>query len=402
MKRGFLEKLLEKIQFLQPHEVQNYLAELAHEKGFLETLFDALLEGILVTDNHGKILYINRSAANFFGLDTSSSLGKFVSELIHGLDWNDLHRNGNEVASRDMEVLYPVHRILEFYVVNIPNSRNPDENSARAILLRDVTLSRRSAEEIRESDRISALTQLAAGVAHEIGNPLNSLGIHLQILQRRIRQFPQKFRSQLEDSISIACQEVSRLDAIINQFLRAVRPIPLSLRSSNLNQLLQESLDFLSPEIHDREILLETDFDPTLPNLQLDPDQIKQAIYNILRNSFQAMKNGGFLQIRTWHDEETVSASISDTGGGIPSSEIGRIFEPYFTTKPGGSGLGLMIVRRIIRAHGGEVIIQSSEGHGVTVTIRLPTHSKKVRMLEAGTEPRKLLPSPSPTPHTTP
>lgn len=395
MKRGFLEKLLEKIQLLQPHEVQNYLAELAREKGFLETIFDALLEGILVTDTNGKLLYLNRSAANFFGLEPASSTGKHVSELIHGLDWNDLDRNGNEVACRDMEVFYPIHRILEFYVVNINLNRDGADSSARAILLRDVTQNRRSAEETRESDKISALTQLAAGVAHEIGNPLNSLGIHLQLLQRRIRQMPPKFRSQLEESIAISCQEVSRLDAIITQFLRAVRPQPLSLQTCNLNHLLQESLDFLSPEFHDREILLETAFDPTLPPLELDPDQMKQAIYNILRNSFQAMKNGGFLQIRTWYDDETVSVSISDTGGGIPSSEIGRIFEPYYSTKPGGTGLGLMIVRRILRAHGGEVIVQSSEGHGVTVTLRLPLHTRRVRMLEACAEPRKLLPSPS-------
>jgi signal transduction histidine kinase len=122
-----------------------------------------------------------------------------------------------------------------------------------------------------------------------------------------------------------------------------------------------------------------------LPLLELDRDQIKQAFYNVIKNSFEAMKRRGILRIRTDVDDAHVRVSFTDTGGGISAEHLSHVFEPYFTTKTSGSGLGLLIVRRIVREHGGEMAIESSEGKGLTLTIRLPYLDKRVRMLEAGT-----------------
>jgi signal transduction histidine kinase len=251
-----------------------------------------------------------------------------------------------------------------------------------AVILRDITQSRRATQETIETERFSALTLLAAGVAHEIGNPLNSLDIHLQLMQRELRKLPAKTRAGLEESVSVARGEVSRLDHIITQFLRAIRPQPLELRPVNIRAIVEESLRFLSAEIQDRDILVETELDKNLPPLHLDSDQIKQAFYNVSRNAFQAMKSGGILRIRTSADETHVNISFSDTGGGISPEHIGRMFEPYFTTKAGGNGLGLLIVRRIVRAHGGEVVLESAPGRGLTLTIRLPRADRRVRFLK--------------------
>lgn len=387
MTRGFLDKLIERIGLVQPGEVQNYLVEISREKGFLETIFNTILEGVIVTDPKGRIIYLNRAACGFFGIEAASNLGKPLGDVIRGLDWKALSGIPGEVVNRDLEVFYPENRYLNFYVVPLMSDDSDGEKReivGGAIILRDITQSRRAAQETIESERFTALTLLAAGVAHEIGNPLNSLDIHLQLMQRQLRKLPAKTRSGLEESVKVARGEVSRLDHIITQFLRAIRPQPLELRPANINEIVKESLHFLDAEIQDRDILVETELDKKLPSLSLDRDQIKQVFYNVSRNAFQAMKSGGILRVRTFGDETHVNISFSDTGGGIPPEHIGRMFEPYFTTKSGGNGLGLLIVRRIVRAHGGEVVLESAPGRGLTLTVRLPRADRRVRFLEQG------------------
>jgi signal transduction histidine kinase len=182
----------------------------------------------------------------------------------------------------------------------------------------------------------------------------------------------------------VAKEEITRLDYIVTQFLRAIRPAPLDIAPENLNVLVQESLAFLAPELNNRDILVETELRENLPPLPLDRHQIKQAFYNIIKNAAQAMKSGGILHIRTDRDENHISVTFKDSGGGIPTENMSKVFDPYFTTKEGGSGLGLLIVRRIVREHGGEIDIVNSQGRGLELTIRLPLHDRRLRMLSQG------------------
>ena len=396
MKAGFLEKLIGRLGKIGPEEVQNYLLRLAQEKGFLETVFNAIQEGIIVTDSSGRITYLNDAACELFGLDGEGSIGKQLDERVRGLDWNALAHSGGPVT-RDLEIFYPRNRFINFYIVPLVIESRVDrnENAAAdvrgyseqvgyAIIMRDITESRRTAEKTIESERLNALTLLAAGVAHELGNPLNSLNIHLQLMERQARKLKGKERGELQHSIEICRGEINRLDSIVTQFLRAIRPSRPQLQPENINAIVEEAVRFFSAEIEARDIVVETELRSDLPLLRLDRNQMKQAFYNVIKNSFEAMRRRGILRIQTDMDESHVRVSFIDTGGGMSAETLSHVFEPYYTTKGSGTGLGLLIVRRIVREHGGELAIESTEGKGLTLTIRLPLKEQRVRMLEAG------------------
>jgi signal transduction histidine kinase len=412
MKAGFLEKLIERLGRIGPEDVQNYFLRLAQEKGFLETVFNAIQEGIIVTDSKSRITYLNDAACGLFGLEAAEAIGKRLDERIGGLNWESLTRSGGPV-SHDMEIFYPQNRFINLYVVplvmeqrertvaggddsggqeatitqpGMPDSTPPAtaEEVGHVIILRDITESRRNAQQTIESERLNALRLLAAGVAHEIGNPLNSLHIHLQLMERSVQKLKDGEKAELEESIDVARSEVNRLDSIVTQFLKAVRPSRPQLRPENVNIIVEEAVRLFAPELQDREIVVKQELRSDLPLLQLDRDQMKQAFYNVIKNSVEAMHRHGTLRIRTDLADTHVIVSFVDTGGGMSAENLSRVFEPYFTTKASGSGLGLLIVRRIVREHGGELSIESSEGRGVTLTIRLPFIDKRIRMLEAG------------------
>jgi two-component system, sporulation sensor kinase E len=407
MKAGFVEKLIERLGRIGPEEVQNYFLRLAQEKGFLETVFNAIQEGIIVTDSKGRITYLNEAASGLFGLEGGDVIGKRLDERIRGLDWESLTKSGGPV-SHDIEIFYPQNRFINFYIVPLmieareagavatPLRGVPEETGHRPVatgavaeighvmLLRDITESRRTAQQTIESERLNALTLLAAGVAHEIGNPLNSLHIHLQLMERSVQNLDDGAKAELQQSIDVARSEVNRLDSIVTQFLRAIRPSRPQLRPENVNTIVEEAVRFFRPEIQDRDIVVEQELRSDLPLLQLDRDQMKQAFYNVIKNSLEAMKRRGTLRIRTDRDDTHVLIMFVDTGGGMSAENLSRVFEPYFTTKPSGTGLGLLIVRRIVREHGGELSIESSQDKGLTLTMRLPYIDKRIRLLEAG------------------
>ena len=383
-KHSSLDRVLGRLDTLDSVNLANLVQRLARERGVFEEIFNTLQEGVLVIRDDGAIEYANHAAGRLVGLGEDVA-GHTLWRLVPGLR-NSLGAaldgdGAAPVVAREFELTYPEARVVRLYMVPF---RAPGAGQARrfAVILTDITKERATTERRIESERNSSIVLLAAGVAHELGNPLNSLTIHLQLIERRLKRLKDgRDAAALGESLRICRDEVTRLDGIISNFLGAIRPQPPDLAETELGALVAEVLRVQHRELEDRGIAVEVEAAP-VPAVLADRNQIKQVIFNLTKNAMEAMEPGGSLRIRSRADDECVYLVFADTGAGIRADDLGRLFQPYHTTKPGGNGLGLMIAQRIMREHGGQVGIESKEGVGTVVTLQFPRRDRRARMLK--------------------
>jgi len=378
--KQFFKKVADRIDKLDAVDRRRQFEVLANEIGFLESVFDALSEGILVIGSEGTLLHSNASADRLTACPFAKGRGKSIRELLPGWDWDHLLNPPSEgdgwsrKASCEIELAYPEHRILE--VGSLP------KDDAVVVIIRDVTREHAQAEDDRESERTRAIQDLAAGLAHEIGNPLNALSLNLQLMARDFRREPDpRRRERLLADVTTAQNEIQRIADINRGFLEAMRPVHPNLVPGSLADPLRDTLAAMKPQIEDRRIRVTLDLPPALPPVALDRHQLEQVFFNLVKNALEAMKDGGELALALDADDNSVTASFRDTGGGMDPSALAALFAPYRTTKQKGTGLGLMLSRRIVRAHGGDIDVESKEGAGTKFTVRIPRLEKRVRRL---------------------
>jgi len=391
--RQFLRKALQKVDDLKPEQVRNLLGLSSKEIDRLETVMDSLIRGVLVCDTSHKLILANKAARRFFsivsyeqGRETIWSVipeepvAEFLAQTLLSAD---------VVEEREFFVdVNGAQRLLAVSVMPVVQDR---QITGSMILIEDITERRNREAMLRRMESLASLTTLAAGVAHEIKNPLGALSIHVQLLQKakdsqeklcsalqstkspgETECEPDKYFRQIDKYIKVLNEEIDRLNKIIVDFLFAVRPMSLEPRRGSINEFIMELADFVSFELKEARIECVLNLAENLSPVDFDVGLMRQAFLNLIKNAAAAMSGGGTLTITTEDAEGEIRITVADTGKGISEEDFPKIFEPYFTTKETGTGLGLTVVFRVVKEHKGEIDVVSREGDGTVFTITLP------------------------------
>ncbi|MBA7569726.1 Signal transduction histidine-protein kinase AtoS [subsurface metagenome] len=380
--RRFLQRALEKIEKMDRTQIRQFVSDIARDNELLEMVMESMSDGVVVTDREDNILMANKSAERMLPFSTDDLIEKpldqaigdkeireFLKENLHGLD---------RILDREFTLGNGYSRTLSLSIMPLVRQGWITGN---VIHIEDVTEKRAKEARLRRAESLAALTTLTAGVAHEIKNPLGSIGIHLELMKKEMSGKQQIETQKVMENLLIIKEEVDRLNRIVMDFLFTVRPMNAELSYDELNRVVRELLDFMKFEIAGAGITVDTDLAKANPQILMDERYMKQAVLNILKNAISAMPDGGMLRVQTVQKGNELLLKISDTGVGIPDEHMEKIFEPYFTTKDFGSGLGLTLVYKIVKEHMGDIEINSKVGEGTSITLRFPVPQKEKRLI---------------------
>jgi two-component system, sporulation sensor kinase E len=399
--RQFLKRALQKVEVLKPEQIRNLLGLSAKEIDRLETVMDSLIRGVLVCDTANKLILANKAARRFFsivsyeqGRETIWSVipeepvAEFLAQTLLSTD---------KAEEREFYVdVNGTQRLLAVSVMPVVQDR---QITGSVILIEDITERRNREAMLRRMESLASLTTLAAGVAHEIKNPLGALSIHAQLIQKAMDAQeklcsalqstkptenecePYKYFRQVEKYIKVINEEIDRLNKIILDFLFAVRPMNVEPRRGSINEFIKELADFVSFELKEAHIECVLNLAENLGAVDFDAALMKQAFLNLIKNASAAMSGGGTLTISTEDAEGEIRITVADTGKGISEEDFPKIFEPYFTTKETGTGLGLTVVFKVVKEHKGDINVKSREGEGTAFTIALPKPQLERRLI---------------------
>jgi signal transduction histidine kinase len=343
----FYDKVIDRIDKLDAEGLRRQYRALTEQIRFFKSVFNSLDEGVVVLNDKGKVEFANPA-------------GQELVPLLGIGEAQDLITEVDGISVKELEITYPEYRIIEI------------KRTGNVLKLRDVTEKRARDADALESGRAAAVGEMAAQMAHEIGNPLNAVSLGIQLMRRK---YPE------EIDLQVAQKELARMNGIIREFLGAFRPAKANLMPGNAADPLKDALAALKNTFEDRNIHVSLDLPHSLPTVAQDRAQMEQVYFNLVKNALEAMKDGGALSITITTDDNFVNVSFRDSGLGMTDRELAGLFERHRSTKKHGSGLGLMISRRIVSAHGGEIAVMSEKGHGATFTVRLPRLEKRVREL---------------------
>jgi signal transduction histidine kinase len=386
---GFYRRALSKLNRLNLEQCRELLVSASQEIFRLDTVLDSLPCGILVCDEKHRLLMANKAALRF--LPMSYTEGEFLWELLPDEPIANFFQQALKHGDRVLEHEMDIHtsgsgpgpgRLLSISVHPLVEKRHI---TGSLVYIEDITEKRGREVRLRRAENLASLTTLAAGVAHEIKNPLGAISIHLQLLRKALDK--KKKRQDIETDtlidkyFSVLNEEVDRLNGIVIDFLFAVRPMSLELCEGDLNALIAGLGEFIRAELEQSNIRLLLELDDKLPPVLFDERYMKQVLLNLIKNAQAAMPRGGLLTIATLGKDSEIRISVCDTGMGISQENLKKIFEPYFTTKSNGTGLGLTLVYKIIREHQGEMSVDSREGEGTDFEIILPVYQKKQNLI---------------------
>ena len=380
--RKFVRRALNKLPYLAPDHIRRFVSNIALEHDRLEVVLDSMSDGVVVADPDHRLIMHNKAVDRllpmihvdvheqpiWFAID-DAEISAFVRATL---------LNEETIYDRHFTLNTQPARILSCSIIPLVREGYVEGNILR---VEDITEKRTREARLRRAENLASLTTLAATVAHEIKNPLGSIGIHVQLIRRILETQSDDWKPQLDTHIDVVLEEIERLNAIVVDFLFAVRPVDIDPELRDINEVARELINFVRYELSTNAIELSETLGSDLPLVSIDEKYLKQALLNIVKNAIEAMPDGGRLEIGTVAEKEAVIISIADTGIGMSSEVVERIFEPYYTTKTSGSGIGLTMVYKIVKEHGGEIRVQSEPNRGACFVITLPIPQSEQRLL---------------------
>ena len=344
---------------------------LSRIKAFSDNLVENMPIGLVAIDNNQNVTSLNHVAGAILGCSASEVIGNNAAqavpeELLELLDNLDTEKG---VVEKEIDCTVREGRVIP---LEVSATLLNDENRVflgYILLFKDLSEVRSLRKEIARNQRLASVGRLAAGVSHEIRNPLSSIKGFATYFKERYHDIPEN-----QQISNLMIQEVDRLNRVVGQLHEFARPITISKKPMNIRTLLENSLKMIERQTLEENIKIQTRFDADIGEVLVDPDRINQVFLNLYLNAIESMKNGGSLNVQLLKNEEKdgIEIGVRDTGTGINPEDLTHIFDPYFTTKASGTGLGLAIVHNIIEAHEGEIKVDSMLGQGTTITILLP------------------------------
>lgn len=340
-------------------------------EAFRDILISSLPVGLIATDNKGKIILYNRISQEFTGItekkaiNASTSVFGNIPEISEAFQNAGAHPAKAYMKEVQVNSVAGAHHTLQLNRLSIIDREQ--KFAGTLLLMLDLSQVKKLEEELRRSERLAALGKMAAGVAHELRNPLSSIKGLALLLQSHYNKDDGD-----RETTTILVQEVERLNRSISELLDYARPQKLRKEAVDLRKLVHKAVSLIRIDAETAGIALTTFFEEGLPMVYADEDKLNQVLLNLLLNGIQAIKEGGHLDIRVGATDRKIEIVVIDNGCGISEEDLGRVFDPYFTTKPEGTGLGMAMSAKIIEEHGGEIHLQSILGEGTSVIVEIP------------------------------
>ncbi len=395
----FVKKASSMISRLSDEQILGIIDTQGAELRLRNLALDNSYIGYMLVQNDGTVVYMNRQAVL---LVPSYKRKKYSNVALHKVVMDDALLSFIDSCLNDCKPAQS--NVFEFddpgagkRYINCMTLR-PKDFEGVLFTFSDVSYFHRFKEEFRKNESLASMTTMAAGVAHEIKNPLTSISIYLQLLDRELAKKGSVDKDTADKYLSVVKEEVDRLNSIAVDFLFAVKPMSVNLEKMNINDIVDKVVKVVDPELKGKGISLDLRLATSMPNVMIDPALMKQVVLNLVKNAMQAIegnsdRNGNactkekHITITSYIDGEYAALSVADTGCGMTEEQMEKIFEPYFTTKSNGTGLGLTVLFKIMKALSGDVNVHSTLGEGSEFIIRVPIPKDERFRISFGSDP---------------